>query len=75
MRSSTDGCQSTVVQCSRTLFPLLALIRVLCVPHPTCHAGILEETTNKGNKELEKALFSHADAVTNKFFGDAVYYR
>jgi hypothetical protein len=38
-------------------------------------AGILEETTNKGNSALEKALFSHADAVTQRFFGDAVYYR
>eukprot|EP00775_Hariotina_reticulata_P012306 gene12306-12442_t len=37
--------------------------------------GILEETTNKGNTELEKAIFSHADAVTNKFFGQSVYYR
>jgi hypothetical protein len=37
--------------------------------------GILEETTNKGNSQLEKALFSHADAVTQRFFGDAVYYR
>jgi biotin synthase-like enzyme len=35
----------------------------------------LEETTNKGNTELEKAIFSHADAVTNKFFGQSVYYR
>lgn len=41
-------------------------------PHPT---GILEETTNRGNRELEKALFSHADAVTQRFFGEAVYYR
>lgn len=38
-------------------------------------AGILEETTNQGNRTLEKALFSHADAVTQRFFGDAVYYR
>ncbi|WIA39024.1 hypothetical protein OEZ86_005171 [Tetradesmus obliquus] len=37
--------------------------------------GILEETTNKGDSALEKALFSHADAVTQRFFGDAVYYR
>eukprot|EP00878_Enallax_costatus_P016144 GHUV01016933.1.p1 GENE.GHUV01016933.1~~GHUV01016933.1.p1 ORF type:complete len:376 (+),score=98.26 GHUV01016933.1:374-1501(+) len=37
--------------------------------------GILEETTNKGNTTLEKALFSHADAVTNRFFGPSVYYR
>ena len=36
---------------------------------------ILEETTIKGNKELEKALFSHADAVTNRFFGPEVYFR
>jgi hypothetical protein len=38
-------------------------------------AGILEETTNKGNRQLEKALFSHSDAVTQRFFGEAVYYR
>jgi biotin synthase-like enzyme len=48
-----------------------------CVPLLccACAAGILEETTNKGNRQLEKALFSHADAVSNRFFGDAVYYR
>ncbi|WIA39023.1 hypothetical protein OEZ86_005171 [Tetradesmus obliquus] len=39
------------------------------------HSSILEETTNKGDSALEKALFSHADAVTQRFFGDAVYYR
>lgn len=37
--------------------------------------GILEATTHGGNKELEKALFSHADAVTTKYFGDEIYYR
>jgi len=45
-----------------------------CTPSNTL-TGILEETTNKGNRTLEKALFSHADAVTQKFFGEAVYYR
>jgi biotin synthase len=37
--------------------------------------GILEATTTKGNKELEKALFSYADSVTNRFFSEQVFYR
>lgn len=37
--------------------------------------SILEDTTVRGNKHLEKALFSYADAVTTKFFGDSIYYR
>jgi len=37
--------------------------------------GILDATTNKGDTNLEKALFSYADAVTTKFFGDEIYYR
>ena len=37
--------------------------------------AILEATTHGGDKELEKALFSHADAVTTKYFNDEIYYR
>lgn len=34
---------------------------------------ILAETTARGNKELEAALYAHADSVTRAFFGDDVY--
>ena len=59
-------------------------------PHPhtsICHIltrsplvqihTVLEETTTKGNTQLEKALFSHADAVTTRFgvLGWAVVWR
>ena len=37
--------------------------------------AILEATTHGGDKTLEGALFSHADAVTTKFFGNEIYYR
>ncbi|KAI8474409.1 MAG: hypothetical protein J3K34DRAFT_518152 [Monoraphidium minutum] len=36
---------------------------------------LLAETTLRGNKGLEAALFAHADSVTRAFFGDDVYYR
>lgn len=51
---------------------LLSSIHVFSI---TSAAGILEETTNKGNTTLEKALFSHADAVTSRYFDNNVYYR
>mmetsp|Transcript_30721 Transcript_30721/g.91052 ORF Transcript_30721/g.91052 Transcript_30721/m.91052 type:complete len:721 (-) Transcript_30721:2123-4285(-) len=47
---------------------------VLDLTKEQIHA-ILDETTNKGNTALEKALYSHADAVTTRFFGDEIYYR
>jgi hypothetical protein len=34
---------------------------------------LLAETTLRGNKQLESALFAHADSVTKAFFGDDVY--
>jgi hypothetical protein len=40
-----------------------------------CFADILEQTTNHGNTLLQSALFSHADGVTRRFFGDSVYSR
>ena len=48
----------------------------LLPPTPTkqVHA-ILEATTHGGDKTLEGALFSHADAVTTRFFGNEIYYR
>jgi hypothetical protein len=36
---------------------------------------LLTETSVKGNTQLEKALFSYADAVTTKHFGESIYYR
>jgi hypothetical protein len=44
-------------------------------PPGRLNKDILEQTTNRGNTLLSKALFSHADAVTQAFFGEAVYYR
>lgn len=34
---------------------------------------LLAETTLRGNKELEAALYAHADSVTRAIFGDDVY--
>lgn len=34
---------------------------------------LLAETSLRGNKRLESALFTHADSVTRAFFGDDVY--
>ncbi|KAG1678881.1 hypothetical protein FOA52_003549 [Chlamydomonas sp. UWO 241] len=47
---------------------------VLDLTREQVHA-ILDATTNKGDAQLDKALFSHADAVTERFFGDEIYYR
>uniref|UniRef100_A0A6T8S9D1 Radical SAM core domain-containing protein n=1 Tax=Chlamydomonas leiostraca TaxID=1034604 RepID=A0A6T8S9D1_9CHLO len=47
---------------------------VLALDVDQVHA-ILDATTNKGDKTLEKALFSYADGITTKFFGEEVYYR
>ena len=44
-------------------------------PRPLQVHAILEATTHGGDKTLEGALFSHADAVTTKFFGNEIYYR
>ncbi|KAG2501618.1 hypothetical protein HYH03_000123 [Edaphochlamys debaryana] len=37
--------------------------------------GILEAVWRRGDAELEKALYAHANAVTNKYCGGGVYYR
>ena len=34
---------------------------------------LLAETSLRGNKELEAALYAHADSVTRAIFGDDVY--
>ena len=34
---------------------------------------LLAETTARGNKRLESALYAHADSVTRAIFGDDVY--
>lgn len=54
--------------------PNLEANTVLALTVDQMHA-ILEATTDKGDKQLEKALFSYADGITTKFFGDEVYYR
>lgn len=54
--------------------PNLEPASVLNLDKDQVHA-ILEATTNKGDKQLEKALFSHADNVTTRFFGPEIYYR
>ncbi|KXZ55371.1 hypothetical protein GPECTOR_3g5 [Gonium pectorale] len=37
--------------------------------------GILEAVWRRGDKMLERALYAHADSVTKRFCGGAVYYR
>lgn len=54
--------------------PNLEPASVLNLDVDQVHA-ILDATTNKGDKTLEKAMFSHADNVTTRFFGQEVYYR
>lgn len=43
-------------------------------PHEQVHA-LLEATTHGKDEALGGALFSHADAVTTKYFGNEIYYR
>ncbi|KAG2449994.1 hypothetical protein HYH02_000098 [Chlamydomonas schloesseri] len=37
--------------------------------------GVLEAVWRRGDLNLERALYSHANAVTNKYCGGGVYYR